>query len=413
VDGTLVEATADRAPDSRVERAWRLMPLVVALFGLALGLVRLGAQPLSFDELVTRATATRSWDGLWAAARDTEAPHLVYYGLLKPWLAVAGTSDWPLRLPSVVAAALAAGATALLGRALFGRVAGLVAGVALAAGSFFVSWAQQARGYTLAVLLATLAAYAFVRAVQDRRTAWWIAWAAALAAAAWVNVFAFSVLGAQLVAFFLVRPRPPLRVPALVLGGAVIAVAPQLALVASGDNGQLDWIPTPTPYHVAVGMWDWASRNPVLLIAAAIGLVQLVRGVVPGAARWKTALVAIWLVAPLVATLLASIAQPAFEARYVLVATPALALAVGAAVASLPPRAAIALAVVLALSMAVRLGQHYVSPGKALIRSSDVPRYAGALPRNAMWGPPPGTAPTSHAVGLGKFLTRDRSASTR
>src|SRR5262249_55922160 len=158
---------------------------------------RLGAQPLSFDELVTRATATRSWDGLWTAARDTEAPHLVYYGLLKPWLAVAGTSDWALRVPSVVAAALAAGAAGPLGRALFGRVAGLVAGIALAAGSFFVSWAQSARGYTIAVLLATLAAYAFVRAVRDGRTVWWIAWAAALAAAGWVNVFAFSVLAAQ------------------------------------------------------------------------------------------------------------------------------------------------------------------------------------------------------------------------
>jgi mannosyltransferase len=159
----------------------------------------------------------------------------------------------------------------------------------------------------------------------------------------------------------------------------VVAFAPQLALVASGDNGQLDWIPTPTPYHVAVGMWDWASRNPVTLLAAAIGLVQLVRGAVPGAASWKTALVAVWLVAPLAATLLASIVQSAFEARYVLVATPALALAVGVAVASLPRRAAIALAVVLVLSMAVRLGQHYVSPGEGLIRSQATRGYASGV----------------------------------
>jgi mannosyltransferase len=333
-----------------------------------LGLIRLGTQPLSFDERFTRDTATLSWSGIWDAAQDTEAPHLVYYGLMKPWLAVFGTSEWALRMPSVFFAALAAAATAVLGRRLFGDLAGLVAGLALAASSFFVSWGQQARGYTLAVLLATVATYAFVRACEERSTAWWIAWAAALSAAGWVNVFAFSVAAAHLIAFLYLRPRPSARVPVLAGLAALAVFLPQLVLVAAGDNGQLDWIPTPTPRHVAVGMWDWASRNPVAAFAAAIGLVQLIRGVVPGAARWKTALIAAWLVAPVVATLLASIVQPAFEARYVLVGLPALALAIGAAVASLSRRQAIALAAVLVVSAGIRLGQHYVQPGEGLIR---------------------------------------------
>ena len=349
------------------DRFWRLAPAGVFLFALALGLIRLGAQPIWYDEQVTRDTAMRSWSGIWDASRATEAPHLVYYALLKPWLAVAGTSDWALRAPSVVAAAFAAAATAVLGRTLFGRGAGLVAGIALAAGSFFVSWAQQARGYTLAVLLVTLATYAFVRAASSDRSAWWAAWAVALAAAGWVNVFAFSVVAAHATAFLLMRPRPPLRRPAIALFIALAAFLPQVVLVATGDNGQLDWIPSPTPYHVAIGMWDWASRNPVAVLAAAIGLVQLTRGAVPMAARWKTALVAIWLAAPLVATLAASIVQPAFEARYVLAAAPAMALAIGAGAVSLPRRLALALAVLLVLSAAVRLAQLYVAPGEPLL----------------------------------------------
>ena len=347
-------------------RAW--MPVGVILVALVLGLIRLGAQPLSFDEQFTRDTATLSWSGIWEAARDTEAPHLVYYALLKPWLAVFGTSDWALRLPSVLFGALAAGATALLGRRLFGELAGLAAGLALAASSYFVSWSQAARGYTLAVLLATVATYAFVRACEERSTAWWAIWAASLAAAGWVSVFAFSVAAAHLVAFLLFRPRPSLRVPALAACAALAAFLPQLVLVVSGDNGQLDWIPTPTPRHVAVGMWDWASRNPIAALAGAIGVVQLFREAVPRAARWKAALVAVWLVAPLAATLLASIAQPAFEARYVLVGLPALALAIGAGLASLPRRWALALAVALAITMTARLVQHYVDPGDPLIR---------------------------------------------
>jgi mannosyltransferase len=344
------------------------MPAGVFVVALALALINLGTQPLWYDEVFTRNTASRSWSGIWDAARDTEAPHLVYYSLLKPWLAVAGTSDWALRLPSALFGALAAGATAVVGRRLFNEVAGLVAGLALAASSFFVSWSQQARGYTLAVLLATLATYAFIRACEERSNGWWLAWALALAAAGWVNVFAFSVAAAHLAAFVLLRPRPPLRTPLIAAFAALALFLPQLVLVVSGDNGQLDWIPTPTPYRVAVGMWDWASRNPIAVLAATIGIVQLVRSAVPQAAPWKAALVAVWVAAPLAATLLASIAQPAFEARYVLVGLPGLALAIGAALASLPRRWALALGMALVLSAAIRLGQHYWAPGEELIR---------------------------------------------
>jgi mannosyltransferase len=344
------------------------MPVGVFVIALALGLINLDTQPLWFDEVFTRNTATRSWSGIWEAARDTEAPHLVYYSLLKPWLALAGTSDWALRLPSVLFGALAAGATALVGRRLFGEVTGLVAGLALAASSFFVSWSQQARGYTLAVLLATLATYAFVRACDERTTGWWAAWAVTLAAAGWVNVFAFCVAAAHLAAFLLMRPRPPLRTPVIAATGALALFLPQLVLVVSGDNGQLDWIPTPTPYRIAVGMWDWASRNPIAVLAAAIGIVQLARRAVPQSAPWKAALVTAWVAAPLAATLFASIAQPAFEARYVLVALPAFALAIGAALASIPRRWAFALGMALVLSATIRLGQHYWAPGEELIR---------------------------------------------
>jgi mannosyltransferase len=352
----------------RAERLWRWMPAGVVLVAFALGLIRLGAQPLWYDETVTRNTATLNWSALWDASRNTEAPHLVYYSLLKPWLALVGTSEWALRTPSVLFGALAAGVTAVLGRALFDRWAGLVAGLALAGSSYFVSWEQQARGYTLAVLLATVATWAFVRAAATGDGGWWVAWAVALVAAGWVSIWAFSVVAAHLVALTFMHPRPPLRAPAIALVCASALFIPQLVLVVTGNNGQLDWIPTPTPHRVAVGVWDWASRNPIAVAAGALGLVQLARQAVPGAASWKAALLAVWLIAPFVATLLASISQPAFEARYVLVAAPAMALAVGAGTVSLPRRFAVALVVVLVLSAAIRLGQQYWSPGKPLIR---------------------------------------------
>ena len=229
------------------------------------------------------------------------------------------------------------------------------------------------------MLLATVATYAFVRACEQRSTAWWAIWAGALAAAGWVNVFAFAVVAAHVVAFLLFSPRPPLRAPVIAACAAFAAFLPQLVLVVSGDNGQLDWIPAPTPYRVAVGLWDLASRNPIAVLAAAIGVAQLVRSAVPQAATWKTALVMVWLGAPLAATLLASIAQPAFEARYVLVGLPALALAVGAALVSIPRRWALALGIALVLSASIRLGQHYWAPGEGFSVGA---QGKGAAPRS-------------------------------
>ena len=131
-----------------------------------------------------------------------------------------------------------------------------MAGLALATSSYFVSWSKPRAATRWRSFLATVATYAFVRACEERSTAWWAMWAAALAAAGWVNVFAFSVATAHLAAFLLFRPRPALRVPVLAACAAVVAFVPQLALVVSGDNGQLDWIPTPTPYRISVGVWD-------------------------------------------------------------------------------------------------------------------------------------------------------------
>src|SRR5437588_2205340 len=110
----------------RSERLWPFAPLAVGIAAIGLGLISLTGQPRSYDERITIETATRSVSGIWHSARATEAPHLVYYLLMKPWLALFGTSDWAARFPSVVCGALAAALLTAVGRRLFGRVAGLV-----------------------------------------------------------------------------------------------------------------------------------------------------------------------------------------------------------------------------------------------------------------------------------------------
>ena len=335
----------------------------MGLAAFALGLISLSGPRRSYDERITIETATRSVSGIWHSARTTEAPHLLYYLLMKPWLAAFGTSDWAARFPSVVFGALAALVLTALGARLFGPIAGLVAGMTLATASFVLQFSQWARGYTLALFLAVLATYAFVRALDEPRPRWVLLWAVAIVAACWVNLFAISALGAQIAAYLLVRPRPRPRLAVAAFGVVAAAVAPIVVLVATADNGQLGWIPSPTLRRVAVETWNWSSRNPFALLAAAIGIGALVTGAARSA-RWKVVLVVGWTIAPFLVTLMLSAVQPAFNSHYLLTGTAGLALLAGVGVASLPRRGGLALAALVVVGAGLQLAHYYVAPGR-------------------------------------------------
>lgn len=351
------------AAGEQQERYWRVAPLGVGTLAFALGLVSLSGQRRSYDERITIETAARSVSGIWHAARTTEAPHLVYYLLMKPWLAAFGSSDWVARFPSVVFGALAAMVLTALGIRLFGGLAGLVAGAALATAPYVMHFSQWARSYSLALLLTVLASYAFARAHDEPRVRWVALWAIALVAACWVNLFAISVLAAHLVAYLVMQPRPRPRLAAAALLAVCAAVTPIIVLVATADNGQLNWIPSPTIHRVAVQTWDWSSRNPFALIAAAVGVVALLVGT-RHPPRWKGVLVLGWTTAPFLLALALSAVQPAFDSHYLLTAAAGLALLVGAGIAALPQRASLILLALVAVGAGLQLAHYYIAPGR-------------------------------------------------
>jgi mannosyltransferase len=320
---------------TRSERLWKLAPAAVGLLALALGLIGLGSAPLAYDERVTIHSAAYPLGGIWNLAQHTEAPHAAYYVLIKPWLAAFGDASWVARLPSVVFGALAAATTTMLGTRLFDRLAGLAAGILLATSTYFIGWSQQVRGYALAALLATVATYAFVRALEGVDGRWWALWAVAAVGAAWASLFAASVLLAHVVAVIVVRPRPPARIPLRAAGVVVVATTPIVVLVASNEKDQVNWIPSLSWHWVRVNVENWTGENPLVLVAAALGVAGLARGAVAGSSAWKTTLLCAWVAAPFAVTLVLSAFQPAFLARYLVSAAPALALLAGAGVASL------------------------------------------------------------------------------
>jgi mannosyltransferase len=336
------------------------------LLAFGLGLVRLTSQPRSYDERITIETATKSLSGIWRAARSTEAPHLLYYLLMKPWLAAFGTSDFSARFPSVVAGALSAVVLTAIGIRLFGRWAGVISGVMLLLAAFVMHFWQWARGYSLALLLTLIATYALLRVFETGSGRWGALWCVSLALACWLNLFSISILAAHAIAYLLIEPKPPKRLVALSAGALALAVTPLIVLVGTADNGQLGWIPTPTIRRVVTQSWDWSSRNPFALLAAAIAIVALVRLAGRGMERWKAGLVVTWTLAPFLLTLALSAVQPAFDSHYLLTAAAGLALLIGVGVSSLPRTVSLTLLALVVAGASLQLAHYYVAPGKPL-----------------------------------------------
>lgn len=335
------------------------------MLAFVLGLVRLTGQPRSYDERVTIKTAALSLAGIWRAARSTEAPHLLYYLMMKPWLTAFGSSMFAARFPSVIAGALTALVLTVIGTRLFGRKAGLVAGVSLALAAFVIHFWQWARSYSLALLLTTLATYALLRVLEAGEKRWAAAWCVTLATACWLNLFAISILAAHAAALLCYRPRPRPLLTAVSAALFGLLVTPAIVLVATADNGQLNWIPTPTPRRILTQGWDWSSRNPLTLLAAVIAIAAIVRHT-PPIERWKGALVITWTLAPFQLTLILSAVQPAFDSHYLLTAAAGLALLIGLATTLLPRRASLALLALLLATASLQLAHYYIAPGKPL-----------------------------------------------
>jgi mannosyltransferase len=167
-------------------RFWVALLLAALLgLGLALRLYRLGAQSLWLDEGSTWAEVTgrtgKNWGVLVAELWSPNAGYPLYHLLLRAWIALAGDSEWALRLPSAVAGTLALAAIFLAAREVLraaedgaGRAASsppsrrypLAAVLLLLASPFALWYAQEAKTYSLVLLTTALQLWALLRALR-------------------------------------------------------------------------------------------------------------------------------------------------------------------------------------------------------------------------------------------------------
>ena len=325
----------------------------IALVGgvaFVLGLIRIGAPALWVDEAFT-AQAVRD-----TLVNPLDQYHWLYYALLKPWTAVAGSSEWALRMPSVFASMLACGLLVVLARRLFDRSTALVSGLFLATSPFLVMWSQQARSYSL-VLASGILATLLLLAALDRGTRWSWAWYGVAFSLVFVlqPVSALALVPAHAV---LAARRREKLLPHGLLAPCVIVVLGIPWAVARAKQTPVDnWLERPSAEVALRTVLDVSGAAGVGLVLAIVGVVILRRSQRTDHALW----LATWAFAPFALALVLSFLRPIYLDRYLITAAPAFALLAAVAVFVVGRRWAAVLVAAAVIATTVGLVQWYAT----------------------------------------------------
>lgn len=382
-----------RVPAARVRRSVTTMPstptlVMVALMAVAAVLRTAMSRGLWVDEAISVHQAQLPFGQMLDDMRTTDVHPPFHYALLWVTVRVFGTSEFAVRLPSLIAGVALVPALYWAGKVIYDRRTGWVAATLGVFAPFCVWYAQEARMYAQFMLFATLAVAAQVQAVRRGRRRDWAMYALATAAMLWTQYFAFLPFLAQQVGFVVAwwqRRRDRIGRRRLVIGWlaatAVIVVVclPLLAFVrgqfAAYSNRSDGLVPgqagagsstlggTISIYAVGANL-IWAvlgyhSDGAMEQIAALWPLLMLLALVLLGRGRSGPSVLLLALVVVPMAALFAigSIKRDLFELRYFSGAVPAALLLLARLVTSTTRRRAALLTVgtVMVAVMAVGL----------------------------------------------------------
>jgi uncharacterized membrane protein len=142
----------------------------ITLVAMGLRLFRIDAQSAWLDEAFTIHAAAGRWDDMMRILVEDFSHPPLHTALVRWWFALSGVNVLGARLLSALFGTLAIPALYWLGTLLFDRRTALIASSLLAISQLGIVYSQEARAYSLLLLLVILAAAFFVRSIQTGRS---------------------------------------------------------------------------------------------------------------------------------------------------------------------------------------------------------------------------------------------------
>jgi len=343
-------ARSDRWSIGRVRALWAeiatpatiiaLVALTIA--ALVLRTLYLGSRDLWLDEAASAKFASYGWLHFAKSVTFSPVNMTFYFAVLHLWTSVMGSSEFMLRLPSVLFAAATVPLIYLLAKELFDSRAGLVAAALMTVSVSSVDFAQEARSYTLVVMLATVSSLFFMRSIRKPSLGNCAAYVAASVCCIYSHMFGALIVPAQWLslAFFLPGWKTAWR---LTLSAAVIGLfaLPHFALALGGNVVHLNWVQKTSEqrlfefFALITGVGDNLKYAEYFLIACTI--VAALVAVFDKAHRAAVAFLILGIAVPALVVLAVSHYKPLFWPRYLLVSQPFFVALAGVAISRLKP----------------------------------------------------------------------------
>ncbi len=213
----------------------RVEPMLVGLVAVAalLRFVGLGHQAYWGDEALTAFFAQLAPDEILQRLSEGEGNPPLYYVGIWLWMEAFGSGEATVRTVSALAGTATVPVAYLAAMEFVSRRAALATAALVAVSPILIWYSQEARAYTLAVLLCALSLLTFGRALREPTPARLAAWALVCGAAAWTQYTA-ALLVAPEAAWLLLRSGARRRV--LAAGALLGAIAAPLFLLLREQN---------------------------------------------------------------------------------------------------------------------------------------------------------------------------------
>jgi mannosyltransferase len=324
--------------------------LLLSVAAAALRLLFLVRKPFWFDECFSVEVARLRWHDFGALLWRREANMSLYYLLLRAWLHL-GSSPFFIRSLSVVISVATLPAMFWLAGRLFDRRLALIAVALMSFNAYHIRYAQEARSYSLFVLLATLSSGFFIASLREPSLRNRTGYILASVLAAYAHLYALLLFAAQWVS---VRGNAGTGMRSSALRRAWIwiglAALPLVIFAAKTGAGPIRWIQRPG-LHDLLDFAEHLAGNdglPLLLLYGGACLFAIlpqkkmerifdagVDWTEDNWKAWRLRFLLIWMIFPVGLILLLSLARPIFLGRYFIFCLPALVILAAAGLAKL------------------------------------------------------------------------------
>jgi mannosyltransferase len=351
-------AAKPSAGDSPSRQAHWPTILLLLVAATVIRFLYLDSKPFWFDECFSAEVARIRWSDFLHLLWWREANMALYYALLRIWLHF-GQSPFFIRSLSVLIAGATVPVIYWLAGLLYNRRVALIAAALFAFNAYNVRYAQEARSYALFLLLATLSSGFLISFLRRPTRRNWRGYVTVSILAVYAHFYALLLVAAQWLALRSLGGRRQsatessvrsarLRQAWIVIG---LAVLPLLVFVAKTGAGPIRWITRPgfrdvlEFYEHLAGGNNWALLMiyAVACVAAVmpLGKQLFARGQSSEISwetcweTWRAQFLLIWLIFPVLLTVLLSLARPVFLGRYMIFCLPALLILAAAGLARL------------------------------------------------------------------------------